>query len=234
VLVRDDTQLKIQRAEKHIQELHAVVKSFTAAHPIGVTGRIDPQTGEPVYYVAQTWVVPDEVPLIAGDVLQNLRSALDYLICALVRINGKEPSRFAAFPIADQEPALQKDKQWFESKIEDIHEDAKAVIRSLKPYRGGDDTLWRLHRLNITDKHRLLFTVGVALFHFDVGQHVQATRGTDTEGDELDFNFSPGWTRSHFPLKTGDVLFRDAPGNATEQGNKIHFSDSVQRTWRRR
>lgn len=76
--MRDDIHLKIQRAEKHIHELHAVVKSFTAAHPIGVTGRIHPQTLEPVYYVAQAWDVPDEVPLIAGDVAPepSIRSRL--------------------------------------------------------------------------------------------------------------------------------------------------------------
>ena len=39
----------------------------------------------------------------------------------------------------------------------------------------------------------------------------------------MDFNFSPGWSRSHFPLKTGDVLFRDAPGMALNKDINFTF-----------
>ena len=33
---------------------------------------------------------------------------------------------------------------------------AIAAIDALKPYRGGDDLLWQLHRLENVDKHRVL------------------------------------------------------------------------------
>jgi len=90
-----------------------------------------------VYYVARTWHVPDHVALIAGDVLHNLRSALDYLVYALIRANGKTPSTSAGFPIFDHEPVSQKEKNWFDEKIKDIPDTAQDVIRFLKPYKAG-------------------------------------------------------------------------------------------------
>jgi len=37
--------------------------------------------------------------------------------------------------------------------------EAIEAIDALKPYGGGNDLLWRLHELNNSDKHRLLFTI---------------------------------------------------------------------------
>src|SRR5438309_1587988 len=45
--------------------------------------------------------------------------------------------------------------------------DAIKAIDATKPYKGGDDALWRLHHLNNIDKHRLLLTVGSALRSVD-------------------------------------------------------------------
>ncbi len=37
---------------------------------------------------------------------------------------------------------------------------AVRAIDELKPYKGGNDQLWRIHELDIIDKHHALFTVG--------------------------------------------------------------------------
>jgi hypothetical protein len=176
-----------------------------------------------VYYVARTWHVPDHVALIAGDVLHNLRSALDYLVYALIRANGKTPSTSAGFPIFDHEPVSQKEKNWFDEKIKDIPDTAQDVIRFLKPYKGGDDRLWRLHQLDIIDKHRLRFAIAPALWQFDVNRHIQAAGVIDSKGDEMQVDFSPEWISRHCPLKEGDVLFRDAPGMALDKNIKFTF-----------
>ena len=33
-------------------------------------------------------------------------------------------------------------------------------LDSLKPYKGGNEALWRVHELDNIDKHRTLFTIG--------------------------------------------------------------------------
>jgi hypothetical protein len=37
--------------------------------------------------------------------------------------------------------------------------DAIAAIDAAKPYKGGNEPLWRIHELNNIDKHRSLFSV---------------------------------------------------------------------------
>lgn len=95
---------------------------------------------------------------VAGDVIHNLRSTLDHLAYALV-IAGTdhEPTDGVGFPIA-------KDKATYESikarKVQGIRPEAVELIDSLKPYDGGNATLWKIHQLNIIDKHRSVLTIG--------------------------------------------------------------------------
>ena len=44
-------------------------------------------------------------------------------------------------------------------KVDGMRLDAKEAIDRLKPYKGGNDPLWRVHELDNIDKHRALFTV---------------------------------------------------------------------------
>src|SRR3954447_19322714 len=40
-----------------------------------------------------------------------------------------------------------------------VRSEAVKAIDALKPYKGGNDLLWRIHELDIIDKHRHLFSV---------------------------------------------------------------------------
>jgi hypothetical protein len=95
----------------------------------------------------------------AGDIVHNLRSALDHLAHQLVLVGspGKEPTRRIEFPIAKDFATYEKDKR---AKVEGMRQDAIAAIDALKPYKGGNDDLWRIHELDNIDKHRGLFTIG--------------------------------------------------------------------------
>jgi hypothetical protein len=45
-------------------------------------------------------------------------------------------------------------------KVEGMTELAIKHIDNLKPYKGGNQVLWRIHELDNIDEHRSLFTVG--------------------------------------------------------------------------
>jgi hypothetical protein len=60
------------------------------------------------------------------------------------------------FPIAKSLTIYESDKA---AKVKGARPDAVKAIDRLKPYKGGNDTLWRLHSFDIIDKHRTLFTV---------------------------------------------------------------------------
>ncbi len=113
----DDVYLKVKRANKHIEELHGVLTNFRVTNPYRVGRKTDTDTGEFIYYLIEAAPVPHEIALIAGDVLQNLRSALDHLAWHLVVAANGNPSSKNSFPIMDQEPLSKDDVAFFEAKV---------------------------------------------------------------------------------------------------------------------
>jgi hypothetical protein len=60
------------------------------------------------------------------------------------------------FPIAETETKYESDKA---RKVKGMLPEAVRAIDRLKPYKGGNKALWRIHELDNIDKHRSLFTV---------------------------------------------------------------------------
>ena len=77
-------RVKVERAKEHIRDLEAEVRSFLSKSPYVVGAKRDPQTRKLIYYVANVSETPIKIAPIAGDVIQNLRSALDHLAYQLV------------------------------------------------------------------------------------------------------------------------------------------------------
>jgi hypothetical protein len=148
---------KIDWANKHIDDFKAALSEFIETNPYSIQIDTETESGRPLVHVLRADPVPPKICLIAGDAIQNLRSTLDYLACALVRVNGNTPSRFTEFPIFDG-PITSKIESRFYKKVEGMRPEVVQQIRDVRPYQGGDDLLWRLHRLNIVDKHNMLVT----------------------------------------------------------------------------
>ncbi len=155
--------------------------------------------------------VPEEIALITGDIIQNLRSALDHLAYKLFTVgsgNGTSGSHIY-FPIADNFAQYERDKG---GKTRGIAQQAKDVIDTIRPYHGGNDTLWKIHKLNIIDKHRLLVTLGSAYSSMDIGADVvESFKRTfpDRKIPAMPFFVKPA--DNLFPLKAEDELFSDLP-----------------------
>jgi hypothetical protein len=100
--------------------------------------------------------------LIAADCINNMRSALDYLIYAIARYEAGSQSPSdedkLAFPISDDRSRF--DQAVSNGKLGKISDPISTVIESLQPYhRPHPDLpplLSVLRTLNNTDKHRLL------------------------------------------------------------------------------
>jgi hypothetical protein len=60
------------------------------------------------------------------------------------------------FPIARDFPTYESEKA---KKLEGIRPEAVKAIDDLKPYKGGNAHLWRIHELDNIDKHRALYSV---------------------------------------------------------------------------
>lgn len=150
-------ELKVWRAKKHLEEVEELLQRFTESDPYELVAENDPETGRREVKVARAEAIPAGIGLAAGDCIHNLRSALDHLIWQLVVANDGNPEDLqTAFPVWRTEADFVSAKP---GPAKGISKQALDLLYGLKPYKGGNDALWRLHRLDIVDKHRLLLAV---------------------------------------------------------------------------
>jgi hypothetical protein len=108
-------------------------------------------------------VYPPEIPAITGDVVHNLRCALDHLAFHLVQIGitfgETAPAKWEdiQFPIF---PSLESYKAGKGRRIQGARREAIEAIDALKPYKDGCEALWLLRRLDNTDKHSFILPIG--------------------------------------------------------------------------
>jgi hypothetical protein len=154
ILVR----VKIERAKKHLRNLETELADFGKKEFYAVI--TDPNSQS--RHLGKHRIFTFDTLAAAGDVVHNLRSALDHLASQLVWVgSGKEPTRRIEFPIAKDAATYEGDKA---RKVEGMTPEAIKAIDALKPYKGGNDALWRIHELDNIDKHRTLFTYGTDCF----------------------------------------------------------------------
>ncbi len=158
-------RLKIERAKHHIRDFEIRKQMFFEAHPYFVTADEEPETGDKVFRVKIVWDIPNDMPLLVGDAIHNLRTALDHLAYQLVLANKNVPTKATYFPIAE---SIDKYKASSAGKVQGMSPSAIQAIDAAKPYQGGNDQFWVLHELDNFDKHRLLVpiaTVNTAMIH---------------------------------------------------------------------
>jgi len=206
----DKIALKIERAYKHIRELQVALSTFYKENRDFLRREIDPESGDHIFKIVSVPEVPEMISVIAGDVLQNLRSALDHMTYRIVVVSPLTTSKKDIFfPFGESLNDYMASER--RRKVEQASSDAIKRIDALKPYKGGNDRLWQLARLNNVDKHRLLLTTAMRFkdrttTKFDYWR-MRATIGKG--GD-------PGGilqlvTRTNFggpvePLKVGDIV----------------------------
>lgn len=151
----ESADLKIKRAQEHIDDLEKASRGFIDTHPHTVHIDNRPDTGT-IVEVHLSEVVPIEFSLILGDAVHNLRTALDHATWELIGIDGGTQDRETMFPFRSY-------KGGYESacnKIKTPFEDTKKSFLDLAAYPGGaGEKLYGLNRLDIADKHTILTPV---------------------------------------------------------------------------
>lgn len=194
--------VKLERAEQHFFDLVALVQSFKESDPYNVVSEDDPQTGKKVSLFRQRQPIRLAIPLRTGEVIQNLRTALDYLACELVADRGgwknvTNETRFPYFGSANEYKAVRKGIK------KSMGKPAVLLFDKIHPYKGGNDPLWQLCKLNNIEKHRTLIMTGIAYQIFDPGAVPGLASLPFTLGAPSRW-FTPG--DSIFPLEDGTPL----------------------------
>jgi hypothetical protein len=160
----DGIRLKIERAKEHIRNLDLAIQTFVCSEPYAIRTKPHSVIQHTTLYVARAEPVPTTVPIILGDAIHNLRSALDHLAWQLVEADGGIPDKHTFFPIFSGPDGFQKYASAMGSgEIKKIRPGAEKVIQAMQPYVTGDDTLGHISQLDIIDKHRFVLTT-VMLF----------------------------------------------------------------------
>jgi hypothetical protein len=116
--------------------------------------------------------------VIIGETVQNIRTALDYLVYALVlHTRGRKPRNMTQFPLS----ATARDFFSKRHQVSELPGELRRRIRKLQPYQSKGvrgDTLNLLRRLSNADKHRLLLVTDTEIGDAGLRRGVVPTRGS--------------------------------------------------------
>lgn len=155
----DGPRARVGRAAEHFDEINAVIDAFVNSDPYLLRLKRDPDG----WFVSQIREItkgrPDQLGLVFGDFLHNLRSALDNLIWQLVIFNGHAPSGGTggnAFPICSSWPRF-VDSMF---RLRGVSLEHVAFIEALQPYSGRNESVHKalriVHSLSNVDKHQIV------------------------------------------------------------------------------
>jgi hypothetical protein len=145
---------KLRRATKFVQELEAALTAYQDSKPYTV--EIDPRTNPPQLKIS--WNAIDGDPeAIVGDCIHNLRTALDLMSCDLVRsVKGNDKRVYFPFACEEMDTVI-KEKNFHRAGAAAVD-----LLKTFKPYRGGNELLRAIHDLDIEDKHKALILTGTS------------------------------------------------------------------------
>ena len=145
---------KIQRAQDEIERLSKDVADSCEAQRSLFSEELRPDVGDKIWvFRGETPIVPIEFSIRLGEVIYNLRSALDQLVWQLVHANYRTPGRHNEFPILNDESRF---NEAVKSKLKGVSQKSLYKIKEMQPFSENDEwsALKTLHSLCNTDKHR--------------------------------------------------------------------------------
>jgi hypothetical protein len=170
--------LKLRRAKSQLADLKQRIAIAFDPDRYRFSVEYDVQSKKHVYCVHDMPLVDPEWALEVGEIVYQLRSALDHLAWQLVLLDGGDTSKRPQFPVRDSPNDRNGNLLPLQTLMPEV-KDPKilGLLNECQPY-SGDGTqhlapqdaqripLWGLRALNNVDKHRLLLVVICAL---DIG-----------------------------------------------------------------
>lgn len=147
----ESSVLKIKRAESLSIDLKHILDQWEKRVPFETI--VERQEG----YISRLSIrqripLPEGASLICGDIVHNLRCALDHLAWYEAKYHGFE-SPHIYFPVFSDERKFEK---IISSSLKGYSKDFKVFLRSQQPFAGKNRILLDLVRLDNIDKHRVL------------------------------------------------------------------------------
>ncbi len=145
---------KTERTVAQIDDLNSRLRAFAQSRPYAVQAYLNDNRTQQIWRFKLTEKIPNAIPVIIGEILHNLRSPLDQILCAVAVHVANIGEDGIAFPRGRDEAEF-KTALRRQEKL-GLPADALDLIAAAKPYKeGGNNLLWALLELNRRDKHRL-------------------------------------------------------------------------------
>lgn len=186
----DGARLKVQRSLEHETALHHAISAFLEANPYGATFEHNAASGEQIVRIQISDVQPPlEWSILLGEVLHNLRSALDHVVWQLILHDGGQPRpKVSGFPVYTDEPSYRRSgRGGGQQMIDGIKGPGRSIIDGAQPFAEGQraklTALYMLNELWNIDKHRTLHLMRMMsdVAHVSLG----AASGLRIESQEL-------------------------------------------------
>jgi hypothetical protein len=158
---------KLLRADAHREELQSAIDGFLFSNPYQFITDFDRAASAYVIRARVREEPPATLGVIVGDIVHNIRSALDHLACQFVLHSGGTPTRQTAFPMFIEKPETgSRAARTWDNMTAGMNSDATEFLDHFQPYKtvssGFPHRLALLNTLSNWDKHHDIHVVGHA------------------------------------------------------------------------
>lgn len=152
----EDAGLLIEEAQGKFDTLFEMMQTFVENKPSAYRAEIHRDADETWHMFRVIKTFPPRARSVMSGAIGDLRHALDIAVCESARLLGATKLDKTYFPFANSfdelEPAVR-------DKCKNVPPEIVVLIRTFKPYNGGDSDLHALTRLAGAGKHRELLKV---------------------------------------------------------------------------
>lgn len=180
---------KIHRAEEHIKNFKHAADTLCNEAKENIERQVPADVDEQRWvYRGPTPEVSIEWSVVIGEILYNLRSALDHLVWQLVLLNGEIPGRHNEFPIATDYEAWERKKA---NSLRGVSQRHQELIGGLQPFSVRIGVPIRASHLKVLDdlcnvvKHRHLVVAVIASTGIDRTKHLALSEQLVLSGAEV-------------------------------------------------
>lgn len=183
-----EPRLRCDRAREHLRQLEASISEYLESERGKIFASLDDKSNvAKLGFMESPEGPPTILSILVGEIVYNLRAALDYLVFLLAMVNSGAVQDGTQFPIYDSEQDFQGNVP---RRLRGISQDNVRRLEDLQPYRSIEWTR-TLRDLSNPDKHRHLTMLT------GEGEHVLRVKkhegGYDTEFEpQLEVSFGSG------------------------------------------
>ena len=162
----ESSHRKVARAKKHLKDLRVEIVKFVNGNRYERVIEADlDNPGNTIHKIKLTEELSPDIGDAVADIAQNLRNALDNAAYAVAVASGLTNPKTCAFPFARSATDMASSI----GRCKDVPKEIQSLFCGFQPYLGGDDLLWALNEICITDKHKIAVPIGHALMQGPMG-----------------------------------------------------------------